>query len=72
FWFMLKRAHKGAYHTMSPKRLQRYIDEFMGRHNQRKFNTINQMIDVAIGMIGKSLTHKQLTADNGLSNGAHS
>jgi len=70
FWAMLKRAHKGTYHKMSPKHLQRYVDEFTGRHNQREFHTIDQMIDLAAGMIGKTLTYKQLTADNGLSNGA--
>ena len=30
FWSMLKRAHKGAFHKLSPKHLQRYIDEFAG------------------------------------------
>ncbi|MYG24241.1 MAG: IS1595 family transposase, partial [Gemmatimonadetes bacterium] len=28
FWSMLKRAHKGTFHYMSPKHLQRYADEF--------------------------------------------
>ncbi len=71
FWSMLKRVHKGTYHKMSPKHLQRYVDEFTGRDNQRELNTIDQMIEVAAGVIGKSLTYKQLTADNGLRNGAH-
>ena len=35
FWAMFKRAHKGTYHKMSPKHLQRYVDEFVGRHNMR-------------------------------------
>ncbi len=40
---MLKRAHKGTFHRLSPKHLQRYVDEFAGRHNQRDRDTIDQM-----------------------------
>ena len=43
FWSMLKRAHKGTFHKMSPKHLQRYVNEFAGRHNIRDANTIEQM-----------------------------
>lgn len=25
FWFVLKRAHKGVFHKISPKHLQRYV-----------------------------------------------
>ena len=35
FWSMLKRAHKGVYHHFSVKHLQRYVDEFAGRHGVR-------------------------------------
>ena len=35
FWSMLKRAHKGTFHKMSPKHLGRYVQEFAGRHNIR-------------------------------------
>ena len=28
FWSMLKRAHKGTFHKMSPKHMQRYVNEF--------------------------------------------
>ena len=30
FWATLKRAHKGVYHKISPKHLQRYVNEFPG------------------------------------------
>ena len=40
FWSMLKRAHKGTYHKMSPKYLNRYVTEFSGQHNQRGADTI--------------------------------
>ena len=39
FWSMLKRAHKGTFHKMSPKHLQRYVNEFAGRHNIRDADT---------------------------------
>ena len=32
FWSVLKRAHKGVYHKISHKHLQRYVSEFAGRH----------------------------------------
>ena len=36
FWSMLKRAHKGTFHRLSAKHLQRYVSEFVGRHNMRE------------------------------------
>ena len=41
FWSMLKRAHKRIYHKMSPKHLDRYVQEFAGRHNIRDIDTLN-------------------------------
>ncbi|MCY4137779.1 MAG: IS1595 family transposase [Rhodobacteraceae bacterium] len=70
FWSMLKRAHKGTFHKLSPKHLDRYIQEFATRHNLREEDTINIMEAVAKGGIGKRLTYEQLIADNGLSSGA--
>ena len=65
FWAMLKRAHKGTYHKMSPKHLQRYVNEFAGRHNVRGMDTVDQMGGVVAGMVGKRLRYKDLTTDNG-------
>ena len=70
FWSMLKRAHKGTFHKLSPKHLQRYVNEFAGRHNIRECDTLKQMTLVAAGLIGRFLPYKQLTADNGLDSGA--
>ena len=67
---MLKRAHKGTYHKMSPKHLQRYVDEFAGRHNSRELDTLDQMSAVAKGMDRKRLRYRDLIADNGLDSGA--
>ena len=62
FWAMLKRGYQGTYHKMSPKHLQRYIDEFAGRHGVRQQDTIAQMSGVAAQMTGKRLTYKALIA----------
>ena len=62
FWAMLKRGHKGVYHKMSPKHLHRYINEFAGRHNQRKDDTIDQMAAVARGLGGRRLQYKELVS----------
>ena len=62
FWSMLKRAHKGVYHKISEKHLQRYVDEFSGRHSIRERDTIDQMGDLVEGMVGKRLRYCDLTA----------
>ena len=72
FWATLKRAHKGVFHKMSAKHLQRYVDEFAGKHNVRNEDTLAQMVVVATGLVGKRLMYRDLVADNGLSSGAHS
>ncbi len=71
-WSMLKRAHKGTFHKLSPKHLDRYVQEFAGRHNVREQDTIEQMVAVADGMDGKRLTYERLIAANGLESGARS
>ena len=71
-WSMLKRAHKGTFHKLSPKHLNRYVQEFAGRHNLREHDTIDIMGAVACGMNGKRLRYRELIADNGLPSGARS
>ena len=70
FWATLKRAHKGVYHKMSPKHLQRYVNEFASRHNVRDADTIDQMSGLIREMVGKRLMYRDLIADNGLSSGS--
>ena len=67
FWSMLKRAHKGTFHRLSAKHLQRYVNEFAGRHNIRDLDTIRQMEHVVARMVGKRLMYRDLIADNGRS-----
>ena len=62
FWSMMKRGHKGIYHKMSPKHLDRYVKEFAERQNQRELDTHDQILDVVKGAEGKRLTYKKLIA----------
>ena len=50
---MMKRGYYGVYHRMSPAHLQRYVNEFAGRHN-----TLTQMASMWVGMAGKRLRWK--------------
>ena len=72
FWAMLKRAHSGTFHKMSPKHLQRYVNEFAGKHNIRESDTLDQMRNTVARLVGRSLLHRKLIADNGLSSAARS
>jgi len=58
----LKRAHKGVYHKFSKKHLHRYVADFVGRHDLRNYDTMEQMRLVAQGMTGKRLRYKDLIA----------
>ena len=71
-WSMLKRAHTGTFHKLSPKHLDRYVQEFAARHNLRDEDTIDIMASVAGGMRGKRLRYRELIAPNGLESGARS
>ena len=52
--------------------MNRYVQEFAGKHNIRKLDTAAQMAVVTAGLIGKRLMYRDLIADNGLSSGARS
>ena len=62
FWALLKRGYHGTYHHMSPKHLNRYVDEFAGRHNVRNLDTVDQMSSMVRGMDGKRLRYKDLVS----------
>ncbi len=60
FWATLKRAHKGTFHRLSAKHLHRYVDEFVGRHNMRDMDTLDQMAQIAEKMTDSQLRYKDL------------
>ena len=61
FRALLKRGYHGTYHHMSPQHLKRYVTEFAGRHNNRRADTAEQMRRMVHGLLGKTLTYRQLT-----------
>ena len=71
-WSMLNRAHEGTYHKTSPMHLNRYVQEFAGKHNVRDLGTLAQMTVVVAGLVGKRLLYRDLVADNGLASCARS
>ena len=48
FWAVLKRAHKGVYHRLSPKHLQAYVDMFAARQNVRELDTLAQISSTSL------------------------
>ena len=62
FWALMKKGYHGIYHHWSEKHMERYIDEFEGRYNTRKLDTIDQMRLIAMGMTGKRLRYNDLIA----------
>ena len=70
FWAALERAHKGTFHKMSPKHLDRYVQEFAGKHNIRDADTPDQMRTLVERMDGKQLKYCDLIKNNGLDSGA--
>jgi len=60
FWALFKRAYHGTYHHLSRKHLNRYVQQFAGKHNVREMDTLAQMQHIAASMVGKRLQYKDL------------
>jgi hypothetical protein len=59
---VLKRGIVGVYHQVSPKHLDRYVDEFSFRLNEGnvKNHTMTRLNSFVKGTAGKRLTYKGL------------
>lgn len=62
FWSLLKRGYYGTFHYMSPKHLQRYVNEFSSRQSMNRCDTIDVMAITTKAGVGKSLSWKELTS----------
>ena len=70
FWFMLKRAHTGTFHKLSPMHLDQYVQEFADRYNLRESDTLAQMRTVFVRLRSSTLPYRLLITPNGLPSGA--
>ena len=63
-WAVLKRGCYGVYHSMSPKHLRRYVDEFTFRLNEGnvKRHSLARLDSMIEAVTGKRLTYAGLTA----------
>ncbi len=63
FWALFKRGYHGIYHQMSPKHLQRYVDEFTFRFNRRTVHMQSVFSDVVARVTESTqLPYKELIA----------
>ena len=63
FWASLQRGFYGTFHWFSKKHTQLYVDEFVFRSNEAncKFDTVDRLKALVLGMKGKRLTYRMLT-----------
>lgn len=57
FRSMPRRGHKGIHYKMSPKHLDRYVQEFAGCHNLCHADTLRQMGTVVRALEGRHTTY---------------
>ena len=64
-WAVLKRGYKGVYHYMSPKHLERYVNEFVFRLNagDDRVPILDRMEMLVRGAFDRHITYDELIAD---------
>ncbi|MYA28821.1 MAG: IS1595 family transposase [Nitrospira sp. SB0672_bin_25] len=62
-WAVLRRSLHGIYHWVSTKHLSKYLNEatFRLHEGNCQVDTIDRMVALTCGMVGRRLTYKQLT-----------
>ena len=60
FQAYLKRGFYSVYHKISPKHLQKYVDEFSARQNVHQLDTMVQIDSMNRGLSGKRLRYEEL------------
>ena len=64
----MDRGRHGIYHKFSEKHLSRYGNEFSGRGNDRRKDTIVQIELIANSLIGRRMSYPDLIMPNGKRN----
>jgi len=64
YFALLKRGVHGTFHHISKTHLKRYCDEFSFRWNHRKVADGERATEAIKGMVGKSLSYKNLVGRN--------
>ena len=64
-WAVLRRSLLGVYHWVSTKHLSRYLNEatFRLHEGNCQVDTLDRMVALSCGMVGKRLTYRRLIQD---------
>ena len=60
FWSVLSRGYHGIFHKISHWHPNPYVNEFCSRSNIRGLDTVEMMLSMVAGMVGKQLTYMEL------------